>query len=618
MGFINLSDKTINAKLVYYGVGIGGKTTSLKAVHGIMCPQNEVKLVSINTEQDSTLLFDFLPIDLGKIEGFKIRVRGFTVPGQAQYVVMRKYVLSGADAVVLVIDTQEGRVEENLQAIEDLKVNLKANGLDWEKIPLIIQYNKRDLPNALPKEKLDELFLFRDVPTFETVATDSEGVFEAFIETVGCMVTEKVSHYGLGKGKIEPGDVAMAAKDRLMGFLKGDKLTEGENSSNLSHNLVDVTVAEDAVEDLKESQLVDEDRDPEPEKEDLPRPKLRMREGTAPEPVEKLEILDEFQDCGNDTPAMIFQADSFTDPKEALHPALFRFPEAGKAMHTLGDLLDVAVSGQLSEEASNLLGQAIASNMELANLYAQLADYKSFIEKKNRELVETNQLICHDLGKPLTVFKTVLGLLSKEILGTLNPKQLDALHNARESVSYMEDLIGDLLEASRVDWDPEEFRFEEIDLTILVGSLMRRLKYHLEEEGVRIRVEPLPIIHGDRKALTKIFMNLIGNAINYADKDKDRRSIIIGSREKGEHWVVDIADNGIGIPSENQKTIFEKFKRGDNTSGIVGTGLGLYLVKQYVTGHGGHVEVSSESGEGTTFSLHFPKMPITVEHIPGA
>ena len=106
MGFINLSEKTINAKLVYYGVGIGGKTTSLKAVHGIMCPQNEVKLVSINTEQDSTLLFDFLPIDLGKIEGFKIRVRGFTVPGQAQYVVMRKYVLSGADAVVLVIDSQ--------------------------------------------------------------------------------------------------------------------------------------------------------------------------------------------------------------------------------------------------------------------------------------------------------------------------------------------------------------------------------------------------------------------------------------------------------------------------------------------------------------------------------
>ena len=166
MGFINLAEKTVNAKLVYYGVGLGGKTTSLKSVHGIMCPKDEVKLVSINTEQDSTLLFDFLPIDLGQVEGFKIRVRGFTVPGQAQYVVMRKYVLSGADAVVMVFDTQKDRIEENLEAIEDLKMNLAVNGLDWQTIPLVIQYNKRDLPDVLPEEELDKLFRFREVPVY--------------------------------------------------------------------------------------------------------------------------------------------------------------------------------------------------------------------------------------------------------------------------------------------------------------------------------------------------------------------------------------------------------------------------------------------------------------------
>src|SRR5262245_62298877 len=137
MGFINVAERTINAKLVYYGVGVGGKTTSLQQVHGILCPRNEVQLVSINTEEDSTLLFDFLPIDLGQVEGFKIRIQGFTVPGQPKYKLMRKYVLSGADAVVFVVDSQRSRLEENLQALESLFTNLKLNGLDPSKIPVV-------------------------------------------------------------------------------------------------------------------------------------------------------------------------------------------------------------------------------------------------------------------------------------------------------------------------------------------------------------------------------------------------------------------------------------------------------------------------------------------------
>ena len=107
MGFINVAERTINAKLVYYGVGVGGKTTSLQQVHGIFCPRNEVQLVSINTEEDSTLLFDFLPINLGSVGGFKVRIQGFTVPGQPKYKQMRKYVLKGADAVVFVVDSTQ-------------------------------------------------------------------------------------------------------------------------------------------------------------------------------------------------------------------------------------------------------------------------------------------------------------------------------------------------------------------------------------------------------------------------------------------------------------------------------------------------------------------------------
>ncbi|MFQ5503804.1 MAG: ATP/GTP-binding protein, partial [Planctomycetota bacterium] len=246
MGFINLAEKTVNAKLVYYGVGLGGKTTSLKVVHGLMCPRDEVKLVSINTEQDSTLLFDFLPIDLGQVEGFKIRVRGFTVPGQIQYVAMRKYVLSGADAVVLVVDSQRSKIEDNLQSIEDLKTNLVANGLDWQSIPLVIQYNKRDLPDVVPEDELDKHFLFREARCFQTIATEGKGVFETFMEAVSMMVEEKVGHYGLGKGSVTPKDVASEARQRLAGFLPGKEDAGARSGSAVEESgLVSLTVPHD-------------------------------------------------------------------------------------------------------------------------------------------------------------------------------------------------------------------------------------------------------------------------------------------------------------------------------------------------------------------------------------
>ncbi|MGA0871193.1 MAG: GTP-binding protein, partial [Planctomycetota bacterium] len=192
MGFINLADKTISAKLVYYGCGMGGKTTSLQAVHEIMCPRNEVQLVSIKTEEDATLLFDFLPIDLGEVEGFKVRIQGFTVPGQPKYRRMRKYVLSGADAVVFVVDSETSRLEENLQSLESLKENLALNGLDPESIPIVLQYNKRDLEDVLSESELDRHFKFRsDLQAFPSVATEGRGVFETFVHAAGLLVDAK-------------------------------------------------------------------------------------------------------------------------------------------------------------------------------------------------------------------------------------------------------------------------------------------------------------------------------------------------------------------------------------------------------------------------------------------
>ncbi len=650
MGFINLQEKTINAKLVYYGVGLGGKTTSLKAVHRILCPRDEVKLVSINTEQDATLLFDFLPIDLGSIGGFKIRVQGFTVPGQPKYVVMRKYVLSGADAVVFVVDSKADRVDENLQAIRDLKKNLKANGLDWRTIPLVIQYNKRDLEDALPSSELADKFLFREVPAFESVATRGEGVLEAFGRATGLMVEEKVRQYGLAPENVEPAAVAREAEQRILEAGQGTGPIVVDEDAVHEQGLVDVVVDPEASERLGQEPVppapsgvwkagtirVEDTIQVEGETSSGDGTGF-LAAGVAEIKVEEPERERGAEDGGERSPAATSdsrdpakrgsEAGGAADRRDGGAPDSARDRDPGdRPPPGPADEEDVTdpPAGEVEapdpplgeEEAVGLLGQAITSNMEMAGLYAELAEYKSLLERKNRELVEVNQLISHDLKKPLTVFKTVVRLMLGGQLGELADRQRDALQNAAESVQYMEELIEDIVESSRLDYDGVRLEFVEIDMTVLFGKLVRRLRYLLEEQEVRTYIEPLPVIRGDEKAMMKVFMNLIGNAIRYRDPQKRPCWVKVRAEEDGAFWVFEVEDNGIGIPEENLGRVWEKFTRGDNTTGVTGTGLGLYIVKELVVGHGGEVSVESRIGEGSTFRVRLPKEPKQAEHSP--
>lgn len=174
----NFKDRELTAKIVYYGPGMCGKTTNLQQVHAKMREDLRGKLVSIATETDRTIYFDLLPMNLGKIAGMTFTVRVFTVPGQIYYAETRRLVLQGADGVVFVADSAKDKLKENIESLKDLKKNLLANKLDWETIPMVIQYNKRDLPGALPVAALDRALNERKVKTFEAVAMTGEGVLE--------------------------------------------------------------------------------------------------------------------------------------------------------------------------------------------------------------------------------------------------------------------------------------------------------------------------------------------------------------------------------------------------------------------------------------------------------
>jgi signal recognition particle receptor subunit beta len=178
MTFINYAAREINCKIVYYGPGLGGKTTNIQYIFDKMNQGQRGKLISLATETDRTLFFDFLPIELGTIRGFKTRFHLYTVPGQVFYDASRKLILKGVDGVVFVADSQEARMDANLDAIENLKQNLGDHGFDLFKIPYVLQLNKRDLPTAMPVDELTRALRLNGEPVFEAVAPKGAGVFD--------------------------------------------------------------------------------------------------------------------------------------------------------------------------------------------------------------------------------------------------------------------------------------------------------------------------------------------------------------------------------------------------------------------------------------------------------
>ena len=178
MSFINYSSREINCKIVYYGPGLCGKTTNLQFIYNKTNPDLKGKMISLATETERTLFFDFLPLALGQIRGFKTRFHLYTVPGQVFYDASRKLILKGVDGVVFVADSQIERMEANIESLENLKLNLVEQGYDLDKTPYVVQYNKRDLPNAAPIEEIRTVLNPDAVPEFEACATTGQGVFE--------------------------------------------------------------------------------------------------------------------------------------------------------------------------------------------------------------------------------------------------------------------------------------------------------------------------------------------------------------------------------------------------------------------------------------------------------
>lgn len=206
----NYKARELIAKVVYYGPGRCGKTTNLQQIHAKMRPETRSELMSVATETDRTIYFDLLPLNLGTISGMKFMVRLFTVPGQVYYSETRKLVLRGADGVVFVADSQDHMADENRESLQDLKVNLAANGLDYSSIPFVLQYNKRDLPRLIPEAELDAMLNERGARALPAVASTGQGV----VETLRAITVEVFNSIKAGAGGPRAPSAAAPQKPR--------------------------------------------------------------------------------------------------------------------------------------------------------------------------------------------------------------------------------------------------------------------------------------------------------------------------------------------------------------------------------------------------------------------
>jgi signal recognition particle receptor subunit beta len=195
MTFINYASREINCKIVYYGPGLCGKTTNLQYIYDKTNPQAKGKLISLATETDRTLFFDFLPLELGTVRGFKTRFHLYTVPGQVFYDASRKLILKGVDGVIFVADSQVERMDANVESIDNLQVNLRVQGYDLMAIPYVLQLNKRDLPNVVPVDEMLRQLRKKGEPVFEAVASKGAGVFET-LKGIAKLVLQELTKTG--------------------------------------------------------------------------------------------------------------------------------------------------------------------------------------------------------------------------------------------------------------------------------------------------------------------------------------------------------------------------------------------------------------------------------------
>ncbi|CAM2068346.1 PAS domain S-box protein [Sulfidibacter corallicola] len=628
----NTKDNEILVKIVFYGPGLSGKTTNLQKLHEMMTPNQRTDLFSVNTMEDRTLFFDLLPMDLGYVYGNSIKLQIYTVPGQVHYDSTRRIVLSGVDGVVFVADSDPAKLQENVQSINNLHHNLQANRLNIKEVPLVLQYNKRDLPNAAPVDQLNQKLNFRNVPSFEAVAISGEGVLETFSETVKLTVRYIFEKYQLSKGiknidsvieKLETSLLSNAKQ--VVGKRSKPQIPDVDNSASTGAEKTGRTV-------LKYTHNIDQDD--EEGKEQLLKKALTSNMDTARlygDLKKSKEALAKKNEELNQLYKKLEKSNSDNLKIRRFLESLVNF--AGEAIITFNELWLIQNWNQAAEELFGYQREAVLNqninilfpNESMADLNRVLTfvvsgkvvrGFETKLKAQNNEVIPVNitfspiknqnntivafTAIVRDLSFMTKMNALLYALQRYEGVVNLLP---DVLKTIRQNVPEMPDEVSPVLDEYGRLAQPLTNMTEPTNINQLIETAKSLLEARMAQRHVAWMAQLFPSMPNlllDRQQITQGLLNLMLNSIESLE-DRPSGKLTIGTHFANGEVLVQIIDNGNGMAPEELDRILDPVF--DDRKSL--PGIRLNATREIIKNNGGTLRIDSAPGKGTKATLRF-------------
>jgi PAS domain S-box-containing protein len=650
----NTRANEILLKLVYYGPGLSGKTTNLQSLHAMCTETQRGEMFSVNTQEDRTLFFDLLPINLGYIYGNAIHLQIYTVPGQVQYDASRRVVLGGADGVVFVADSSEAKMQENVDSLSNLYHNLNANRLNIKQIPFVLQYNKRDLADAMPVGVMNRRLNFRSVPFFEAVAPRGTGVLETFLAITKDTVGTTFKKYHLDK-KIKDFDemlnlIETNIRSSMRELPPADQppLPQPE-STVLRHSNVSVAdLAPGKVADAQE--LLEDALKSNMETARLYSELKQTKEALDKKSEEMAALYNQLERANQDNlktrrylegliqsvaeAIVSFSHDGRILTWNAAAESIFGYPRSEIVGHSFQQLIPPSRAGELEQAIAQVSKGQTLRDIPSVRLRKGGQEFPVSVTyapiRGSDDRVLAFSALVRDMGEQRTLERRLEHAETSSSLARIMPPLFNELTNRLGPVILQKNLLletavdpGQQLRMSRllqaVDaaqnllrpllmvLSPSSPRLESANLNQVVQEAGKRVEAEAAAAGVAMdfTLDPnIPDCGLDPDQLREALVNLFRSGIFAAVKSTVKR-VRVGTRLAGNLLQVVSQDTGPAIPEPEKGRVFDLAGATDVES------LGLCTVATVAQAHGGRVSVRSQSGVGNAFLVELPMTDAT-------
>jgi hypothetical protein len=629
----NTKDNEILVKIVYYGPGLSGKTTNLQKLHELMDPTQKTDLFSVNTMEDRTLFFDLLPVDLGYIYGNSIKLQIYTVPGQVHYDSTRRIVLSGADGVIFIADSDRTKLHDNIQSVNNLYHNLQANRINIKEIPLVMQWNKRDLSDVHPVEVLEKKLNFRKVQAFEAVAITGEGVLETFAEAVRQTVSFIFEKYQLSKSIKNPGELIQRLNDSIMAKARQKALADEKQAA--SRDVVNPKPRFGGKTVLKYTHTIeDDDRS---SQEQLLKKALTSNMETA-------RLYTDLQNSQralakkNEEMGILFKQLEKTNQENG---KMRRFLEslvnfAGDAIVSFNDLWVIQNWNQAAEtlfgyKRADILNKnvntlfpesgmaelnriipIVTNGKVVRGFETQMVDQGgraipvsatfSPIKNKNETIIAFTAII-RDLSAFTQMQQHLFAVQRFESLGTFLPVAMEVLEDPKADAEFRQRVARLIRDASDTN-----YATSTIDLNQFIQDLKTLYEETLASTGVQWKTQlnpHLPQLNLNRSGVVQVILNLFLNAVEFS-KGIQGASITIGTHFMDQEVLLQMINTGRGMPPEIMDQLFSPGQQAE----VLTQNLRLRTARQLLNQMNALMRVDSHPEKGTKVTVKI-KMPPT-------